>query len=264
MNRFTLVIIFVYLIVFTSCTVKETIVFKEDGTGNYLISYDMASAMKHMKDAFADSNTKTKKVNKKGKVVDTLMVFREIMETYKDSVATLPEEKRLALEAVKDMYMKMKVDEDNEVFDFGIGLNFSSIDELKGIEKKIQKARSLNSQNSQVDVMKSSSPLGKFMGSDDNSVTYSFSNNSFSRATNFSNLDTEQEVAFDEADVEFTKYFENAEYIIEYTFPKKIKSYSVEEAQLSEDKRTIKFKSNWLNFIKKPKSLDIVIKFEDE
>ncbi len=186
------------------------------------------------------------------------------METYKDSVAALPEEKRLALEAVKDMYMKMKVDEENDVFDFGIGLNFNSIGELKGIEKKIQKARSLNSQNSQVDAMKSGSPLGKFMGNDENNVTYSFSNNSFSRATIFENLDKAQEVAFDEGDKEFIEYFENAAYIIEYTFPKKIKSYSVKNAELSEDKRTIKFKSNWLDFIKKPKSLDIVIKFENE
>ncbi len=74
MNRFILVTIFIFSIVFTSCTVKETIIFNEDGTGNYLLSYDMANAMKQMKGAFGESEEKTKK-EKKSKVVDTLMVF---------------------------------------------------------------------------------------------------------------------------------------------------------------------------------------------
>ncbi|GAA4236279.1 hypothetical protein GCM10022291_20250 [Postechiella marina] len=260
-SKCTSILFFIFLLIFVSCTVKETIVFNNDGTGNYLISYNMANAMKQMQGVLSQPNTKG---NNKGKVVDTLVVFKEIIETYKDSVAALPEEKRLALEAVKDMYMKMNVDEEKGILDLGIGLNFNSIEELKGIEKKIEKVRSLNSQNNQVSAIKSASPLGKYMGNDDGNVSYTLSNKTFSREAIFENLESAQEVAFDEGDKEFATYFENAFYIIEYTFPKKIKSYSKEGAQLSNDRRTIKFQSNWLDFIKKPKTLDIVIKFEDE
>ena len=85
--------------------------------------------------------------------MDTTIVFKDILETLKDSVAALPEEKQKAFEAVKDMYMKMTMDEDKGLFSFGIGLNFKSINELTDIGEKIQKAKSLNAQNDQVNAM---------------------------------------------------------------------------------------------------------------
>lgn len=253
------------LIVFslTSCTVKEKIVFNEDGTGNYLVSYDMGNLMKEMKGAMGDGDTDTK--GKKSKVMDTTMVFSEIMETYKDSVAALPEEKQLALEAVKDMYMKIKMDESNGVFDFGVGLDFKSIEDLKGIQEKIEKAKSLNSKNDQVGAMKEGSPLGKFMQDGTNDVDYNLTANSFSRITKTNKAEDAEGITFDgEEDKEFLDYFKESYYFVEYTFPKKIKSHTIEDASLSEDKKTITYKASWIDFLKAPKALDIVIEFEDE
>lgn len=259
------VLVFVCLIVFslTSCTVKEKIVFNEDGTGNYLLSYDMGNMMKEMKGAMGGGTTDTNE--KESKVMDTTMVFREIMETYKDSVAALSEEKQLALEAVKDMYMKMKMDEANDIFDFGIGLDFKSIEDLKGIQEKIEKAKSLNSKNDQVGAMKEGSPLGKFIQDDKNGVDYNLTTNSFSRVTRINKPEDAEEVTFDEeGDEEFLDYFKESYYFVEYTFPKKIKSHTIEDASLSEDKKTITYKASWIDFLKAPKALDIVIEFEDE
>ncbi len=254
-NLWLLVLLFVSL---TSCTVKEKIVFNEDGTGNYLLNYDMADFLKEMKNTMGGGSSDDEKP---GKVMDTLLVFSDIMETHKDSVAALPEEKRLALEAVKDMYMKMKMDEDNGVFDFGIGLEFESLEDLQGIAEKIEKAKSLNAKNDQVGAMKDNSPLGKFMQDGKNGVDYNLTDASFTRVTT---TGATKPLTFDEADAEFLDYFKGSSYIIEYTFPKKIKQHSIEDASLSADKKTITYKASWVDFLKNPKGLDIVIDFEDE
>lgn len=268
MQRIYIVFLIITAISFSSCTVKESVVFNEDGSGNFLVSYDMASVMTEMKGAFSEDGDSTNSTQEKpSEVIDTLMVFSEIMDTYKDSIAALPEDKRMALELVKDMYMKMKVDEANNIFDFGVGLEFNSIEDLKGISEKIEKAKTLNSQNDQVDAMKNGSPLGKFMGDNKDDVVYSYTKKGFSRVTTISEETTSETFELDEnkeEDKEFLEYFENAFYIVEYTFPKKIKSASVEQAKLSSDKKTITYKFNWIDFLKNPKLLDINIEFENE
>ncbi len=266
---FYLIICFV-LIFLNSCTIKETIVFHEDGSGQYLLSYDMGDAIKKMSEEMGGDSDKKK--DKPGKIVDTTMVFADIMETYKDSVAALPEEKRLAMEAVKDMFMKMKVDEENGVFDFGVGLNFTNINDLDNIQEKVKQAKSLNAQNDQVGAMKKGSPLGKYMGSEDDKVAYNYSATGFSRSTTVTNPEAlevlseeiEAEALGDETNKEFMTYFESAAYIIEYKFPKAVKSVSLENVEFSDDRKTIIYKTNWMLYLKSPKNLDINVEFVNE
>lgn len=258
---------------FTSCNVTESIVFNDDGSGEFLVNYDMGKVMTEMGNAFSDGADEEDSSEKKeaGKVMDTMMVFSEIMETYKDSVAALPEDKRLVLESLKDMYMKMHMDEDKEIFEFGVGLNFKSIEDLQGIQEKIKKAQSLNAQNDQVDAMKEGSPIGKYMGTDNKNMQYLLTENSFSRITNL----TEEEVKVledlfdeveesDESDKEFMSYFDSSFYNVRLTFPKKIKSTSIEGAVISEDGKTLTYKTSWMDYIKNPKLLDVSVQFVDE
>ena len=188
------------------------------------------------------------------------------METYKDSVATLPDEKRKALEVVKDMYMKMSMDEEKGVFDFGIGLDFKAITDLADIGEKIAQVKTLNAQSDQVNAMKSS-PMGKFMGDDMGDTKYEFTNSAFSRVTTLPETWNAEDLQFDatdETDKQFMEYFESAYYIVEYTFPKKVKSYSVDNAELSNNDKTITYKVSWMDFLKNPKVLDVNLTFADE
>ncbi|WP_406682886.1 hypothetical protein N1F78_09295 [Seonamhaeicola sp. MEBiC1930] len=253
----------VLAICFSNCTIKERIVFNDDGGGSFLVSYDMGEFMKQMKTQMGEDSSSEEK---KGEVMDTTFVFKDLMENYKDSIAALPEEKREAMETVKDMYMKMTMDEDNGVFDFGIGLDFKSIKELTDIGEKIQKAKSLNAQNDQVNAMKGS-PLGKFMDYEKSNTTYDLTVEGFTRSTTLPGDWNTDETKFDEndeSDQEFMAYFENAYYVVEYTFPKKIKSYSIERAELSNDNKTIIYKVSWLDFLTDPKLLDVNITFANE
>jgi len=256
----------VFLSLLTSCNVTETVVFTEDGSGEFLVSYDMGEMMAKMKDALGGGND-TSEEKKSGEVMDTTMVFADIMETYKDSVAALPEEQRLAMEYVKDLYMTMHMDENSGEMNMSIGMKFNSINDLKDIQAKIKKAQSLNSQSGQVDMMKSQTPLGALSGSDDN-VDYDYSDTRFSRTTTIA-VKTEEELeelnslfeGEDETDKEFMQYFEASYYTVKLMFPKKVKSVDIEDAKIGEDGKTVTYKTSWMNYIKYPQSLDVAVTF---
>lgn len=262
------VLLFALACFITSCNVTESIVFNENGSGQFIVAYDMGEAIKAMEESMGGGKKEKKEG---GKVMDTTMVFADIMETYKDSVAALPEEKRLAMEAVRDMFMTMKMDEEKGEMNFGVGLNFNSIDDLKGIQEKIKKAQSLNAQNDQVEMMKTGSPLGKFMGGGEDKVAYIFTENTFSRVTApneiTDELEEDMDTLFDEAnesDKEFMEYFKEAYYNVKLTFPKPVKSISIDGAEFSADRKTVTYRANWLEYIKNPQLLDVKVELVDE
>ncbi|TCK65264.1 hypothetical protein DFQ05_2481 [Winogradskyella wandonensis] len=258
-----LIVILTFLSFLTSCNVTETIVFNEDGSGEFISSFDMGEMMAQMKAMGGDTEKK-----EKGKVMDTTMVFADMMEIYKDSIAALPEDKQATFEAIKDMYMTMKMDEDSGEMNMGIGMKFKSIEDLKGIQEKIKKAQSINQQADQVDMMKNQSPLGALEGGNDK-VDYNMTANGFSRKTTVGEKSEEEieelnSLFNDEADEmskEFLKYFEASKYTIKLVFPKKIKSVSVEGAKISDDGKTVTYAASWMDYIKNPELLDVDVTF---
>lgn len=267
MRKVFLIIVFACFI--ASCNVTESIVFNQDGSGEFLATYEMGEAIKAMSVAMGGDENKEKKEG--GEIMDTTIVFADIMETYKDSVAALPEEKRLAMEAVKDMYMRMQINEDEGVMSFGMGMQFESIDDLKDIRKKLKKIQSLNSQGDQVNAMKENSPLGNFMGNENNDVAYIYTTDGFSRMTSIKLPDEATEDAIDElfdetdeSNEQFLEYFEGSFYNVKLTFPKAVKSIDVEGAEFSDDRKTVTYKTNWVEYLKNPKLLDVNVKFVDE
>ncbi|WP_111685390.1 hypothetical protein [Winogradskyella tangerina] len=264
MKKLLLLVVFACFL--ASCNVTESIVFDQDGSGEYLVTYEMGEAIKAMSEAMGGSNEK----KEGGEVMDTVMVFADIMETYKDSIAALPEDKQQAFESIKDMYMRMKIDEDKSIMDIGMGLNFESIDDLKDINEKLKSIQSINEQGDQIDAIRDSSPLGNFMGSD-NAIMYDYSDKGFSRKTKIEleegQAETAMEALFDEADEEnqqFIEYFEEADYTVKLTFPKAVKTIDIEGAKFSADRKTVTYTSNWVEYLKNPKLLDVNVTFVDE
>ncbi|MDY2588434.1 hypothetical protein [Winogradskyella aquimaris] len=258
-----------FIVFFSSCNVTESIVFNDEQSGEYLMTYEMGDAVKAFTDKMGGGQTDPDK-KEKGEVMDTTMVFADIMETYKDSIAALPEEKRQAMEAVRDMFMTMKMNEDEGVMDIGIGLNFESLEDLRDIQEKIKKVQNLNGQGDQLDAMKNGSPIGKFMGSDDERVTYEMTANGFERLTAVDFTEEELESMSDlfddtdENDKEFMQYFEESYYNIKLTFPKEVKSVSFKDAEISSDRKTVTYKANWIDYLKNPLLLDVKVEFVDE
>ena len=256
-----------------SCNVTESVVFNQDGSGTFNTTYDLGTAMAQMKSMGATGGDE----DTEKKVVDTVMVFSELLKTHKDSIAQLSEDRQLAFEAIQDMFMTMKMDEEKGLFEFGVGMEFESIDDLKGIGEKIAAAKRINSKGEELDVMKDSSPIGKYMDNDNLNVGYDLTATGFSRTTDMTEQEiTETKELFDElAKLEdeesremqqdmFTGYFESSTYTVSLTFPKKIKSTSIEGATISEDGKTLSYDASWLDYLKDPKMLDVKVEFLDE
>lgn len=258
-----LFILFTFLGLLTSCNVTETIVFQEDGSGEFVSSFDMSEFLAKVKEMGPDSG-------KEGEIMDTTMVFADMMENYKDSIASLPEDKKVVFEAVKNMYMTMQVNEDEGQMNLGIGMKFSSIDDLKDIQEKIRQAQSLNGENDQLEMFKKQSPLGSLTGGEDN-VKYSMTDKGFSRTTIVAEKTSQEIEEFeelfkedtDEGNKEFIQYFEESAYKLKLVFPKKVKSVSVESATIYADGKTVTYKTNWIDYIKNPNTLDVEVTFDE-
>ncbi|MCB0433952.1 MAG: hypothetical protein KDD18_13505, partial [Mangrovimonas sp.] len=63
---------------------------------------------------------------------------------------------------------------------------------------------------------------------------------------------------------EFKNYFSESFYEVEITFPRKIKSSSVETSEISNDSKTISYKADWMEYLKDPRVLDVNVEFVDE
>ena len=269
MNKSLSFIVALIVLCFYSCTVTESIVFDDQGGGKYLTTFDMSEVMKQMEDAFKGDDDKSADNNEEkeaGELMDSTMYFKDLMVEYKDSIATLSPEKREALDAVQDMYMRIQMNEDEGELKYGVGLDFSEIAELTNVQEKIRLAQSLNENSEQVDAMKDS-PMGKFFGNDKNGLVFNYDENGFSRVTTVVKEEGDVDFNIDEedaSDMEMKEMFSAAAYIIEYTFPKKIKSVNLENAVISEDGKKVTAQVNWVDYLTNPKALDIKVEFENE
>ena len=260
------ILVLIALVFLSSCAVTESVTFNEDGSGEFIVSYDMGMFMTAMKDKMGGGQSPDSE--KKGKVMDSTFVFNDIMEKYADSIATLPEEKQEAFKAMKNMYMTMKMDEDKNEMNMGIGLKFNSIEDLVNMNERIEQAKKLSGTSAQTDSMKNT-PVGKFMGEEDADTAYTFDSNSFTRTTtlpeNYSSEEIDKMFEIkDEDDQEMNDMFSEATYRVTLSFPKPIKTINVEKPQFSKDRTQVSYKVNWIEYLKNPKALDVKVTFVDE
>lgn len=269
MNRFFTLITALIVLSFSSCTVTESIAFDENGGGKYLTTFDMSEVMKQMGEAFKgddDNGDDNQEKKEGGELMDSTMYFKDLMVEYKDSIATLSPEKQEAFKAVQDMYMRVQINEDANELQYGIGLDFSEIGELTNMQEKIRQVQSLNENSDEVDAMKDS-PMGKFFGNDKNGLAFTYDESGFARVTTIIEEEGDAEFTLDEnnaSDMEMKEMFAEANYIITYSFPKKIKSVNLKDAVISEDGKSVTAKLNWVDYLRDPKTLDIKVEFVNE
>ena len=260
------ILLLITLVLLSSCAVTESVTFNEDGSGEFLVSYDMGMFMAAMKSEMGGGVSSNPE--KKGKVIDSTIVFNDVMEKYADSVATLSKEKQEAIKAMKNMFMNIEMNEDDNKMNMGIGLKFNSIEDLKDIGEKIAQAKKLSGTDSQSEVMKNT-PIGKFMGDKSSQTDYTFNSSTFTRITTLSEdyNPNEMETLFDvndEDDQEIKEKFSEATYQVKLSFPKPIKTINVDQPEFSKDRKQVSYKVSWIEYLKNPKVLDLKVTFIDE
>ncbi|MCT4628464.1 hypothetical protein [Winogradskyella sp.] len=260
--------LFIITIIITSCNVTESIVFDKSMSGNYVTGFDLSPMME-----YANKNRPPSEERERREKMDTTIVFNEFLKTYKDSIATLPEEERLKLEKLKGMVLDIEMDEAKSVFNFNMSKEFEAFDELKTIYEQTDEAMNYVKDIGNKDGQAPQQQLDEFTKTE--KVTFSFKNNTFSRfqpATLDSNNSVEDDKGEEEESAEddqmkdmmmmqFEDVLSNSFYTLVYTFPKKVKSVSSKDATISEDGKTVTYKVSWsaINGDASIMNLDVVL-----
>lgn len=243
------------IICFSSCQMSEEMYIYEDGSGKVSIKMDGNGVMQMMGGSIMKNDDHVK--------MDTLIVFKDMLAKYKDSIATLPEEERMALKGMEHFTMRMVMDTEEGELDFNMYSDFKSVNELNDIFGLFQKASEMAMENNKkLGGGKSSSALKDRSGPSPNSkVTYFYNKKMFKKSTEIENYEAFRK-EIDSSMAMVKGMFASSKYTLKYHFPKPIKSSSVEDAMFSSDRKTIIIERNFVDYMADPKIFDFEVKFE--
>src|SRR5690606_27382341 len=117
----------------TSCQFSENIYINDDGSGKMFLVFDGSELMK-----MGSDSTKTSE-----KAIDSIIVFKEMLEEKKDSIAQLSKEEQESLKSLENFTMHMKIDPENQQMKFDMFTDFKNVDELQDAMAAMSKANSL-------------------------------------------------------------------------------------------------------------------------
>ena len=249
-----------------SCNFKEEITFKKDGSGELMVTYDMSTMMTEIKKMGMDDKKEDESEKKTKEKIDSVIYFKEIYKAKKDSIAKLSKVEQEKLEALKDMKMKMLVDEETGVFEFGFGFDFKNTDELHKSIDLLEEAKRMNSKNNpQYDKMNSSA-ISKSTSTSLEQFEFEYNGKSFSRTYKGDLSKSKEDLEKVNSEIEqmgkMKGLFEAMTYTMVYNFPEKVKSVSNKNAKIINGGKTVKFEVNLMDMIKNPESINLNVKLK--
>jgi len=233
-----------------SCTMKEKLVLNENGSGTFSYGFDMSALLKM---------SKSKDSTRAPKVIDSVFTFKELLAPMKDSISKLSAIEKQQFELLEMFKIRLKVNETKKEFTYDMEFDFPNTDIFKNMVSPTKAATLLSLSNKKV-------PKNSVKtGSNDNTSNTSFSYDGkyFVKTVtaNAQEIDNKKAIAKKENTLEdgFSKKMDEmlkeCKYSLEYHFPKKIKTVSLKEAKISEDKMSFiveipieKLKSNEQGF----------------
>jgi len=252
------------LFLLTSCNFTEEITFNEDGSGEFIMSYDMSQVMKTMEEQMGGGK---KKEGKEMVKMDSIIYFNDLIVDKADSIAKLPQEEQDKIKSLKDIVMKMSMDEENGVFNMGVGASFKNLNDLPAALEKIENAKSFNSKNDQTMSRMGDSEVAKASENMFEYVDFSYDGKTFSRRLKDDYKQSDDGMEALNAEIsemgEAKEMFESMSYTLVYNFPKAVKSVTNENAEISKDGKTVTLTMNFIEMIKSPEMMTLDVVLED-
>jgi len=244
--KFKTLLLFASLVAgLNSCMFTEELYIKNDGSGQYSFKMDMSEMMESMKDM---SNRDSLK---EPEVLDTIILFKDLLEEKKDSIKKLNDYEKASLEAIQDLKLHMQVDESKGKMLLDFGLDFEKVSDLKNMQEKISKAQALNENKKENNDLKSKAD-----------VDYSFDGKTFKRRVVMKDLSEEKLQEVEKSIKQSGSFLDGSIYKIVYHFESKIKSVTFKDAQISEDKKTMTIEVPLDSVMKNPTWLDFEVKLK--
>lgn len=241
LKTFTAVLITVF---FVACNFTEEIYFNENGSGKMSIAFDGGEMLQMLPET---DSTKLEEV------IDSTLVFKDLLIEKKDSIAKLSPEQQAKLKRLEPFKLHMKVDAENGIMNFDMYTDFKNVSEVNDAFNSFQSASAIG-------------PIsgGKSMpgGATEEAtqVKYSFKRNKFKRET----IILDQTLFANSIDslAGAEMFLSGSTYTFKYHFPKRVKSTNIEEATFSMDGKTMVHDVNFLEMMKDPESMVIEVELE--
>jgi len=239
------------LVAFTlvSCQFTESMVLNEDGSGTMKLSVDLSEVM-----AMSDGLDKDSTIVK----TDTIIMMKDLLEARKDSISQLPQKEQDRLNAMKDFKVRMFIDPETMEMMIDVYTDFKNVNEVQDLTKGIEMSTDLipgSGQNKGASDTKEGESEEELIG-----VNYSFKNGVFKRDAFIRNKEKHMQQLDSLKQAE--SFMSGMKYKLNYTFPKRIKESSVEDATFSLDGKTLTLERSYLEYFKNPDVLDLEVTLE--
>lgn len=227
--------------------------------GTYESSFDMSAMLKMA------GQTGAKSSDKNLKKFDTIIVFNDMIEQHRDSIATLSPKKQEEIQRLKNMTMYMNMDEANKTFKFSVQKAFNTFPEIEFISYDMDEALNIAKNESGA---QEAGAAGDMLTTD--KVRYTFENNIFRRvdpkileeekeSNDIDAIESEEDSSNDMAKAmlgEMEDLMKEAKMTLIYTFPKKVVSVSQKGATISKDRKTVTYQVDWNTLVNDKKLLE--------
>lgn len=227
-----------------SCQFTETMVLQEDGSGKMNLSVDLSEMM-----AFGGEMAQDSTFVK----MDTIYSFKDLMEAKKDSIAQLPMEEQKRLKAMENYKINVVTDPETNTMIVDVFTDFKNVSEANELMKGFELSQSIMPGSSSSNDTKEKEP--EVIG-----VSYSYSKGKFKRDAFIKDKKAHQKQVDSLKNAE--AFMSGMSYKIKYTFPRKIKKTSVEDATFSLDGKTLELERGFVAYLKNPDVLDIEVELE--
>ena len=241
----TLLLFIGFLTSLTSCMFTEELSIHDNGSGTYAFKMDMSQMMESMKDMSNRDSLKDPEV------LDTIVLFKNILEEKKDSISQLTKDEQILLEGLEDLKLHMQVDEKNGKMLMDFVLDFKGISELKDMQNKIAKAQALSDGKEQDNSLKSKAD-----------VEYTFDGKTFRRSVIMKDLSEEKLLEVEQSIKQSSSFLEGSMYRVIYHFESEIDNVSFNGAFISDDQKTLTIEVPLDSVMKNPKWLDFEVKLK--
>lgn len=231
-------------VLFAACNFTEEIYFNKDGSGKMSILFDGGEMMQMLP---ASDSTQL------DKAIDSTLVFKDLLQDKKDSIAQLSAEEQDKLKRLEPFKLHMKVDPDNGVMNFNMYTDFKKVSEVNDAFNAFQNA-------SAVGPIAGGKSMPNSATEETTQVNYTFKKNKFKRETIILDQALFEKSIDSLASAEM--FLSSSTYTFKYHFPKRVKSTNIEEATFSMDGKTMIHEVNFLDMMKNPESIVIEVELE--
>lgn len=238
------ILCFLVLISISSCTLKEKMIMNEDGSGTFSYGFDMSPMFK-----LGMKKSDSTKINK---VVDTSFTFKDVFAKIQDSISKLPnadkekmellEREKEKLKILENFKVSLKINEEKEEFEYNMAFDFPSVTGFQNLATPAESLEALAATDKKR--LGALSAVPKPEEKVQASIFYDGKVfiKTITPSKENQKVKKTKEKKKEKNDDPFSKKMDDmlkeCKYIAEYHFPKKIKTISIKNAVIAEDRKS--------------------------